>query len=84
MPNTGCSVPKCSNKGGHTYPSDPELRKKWIIAVKRDKWTPTKNSVVCKNHFTKEDYITQTYYSNYTYLFIYPNMHINIQFNIHL
>ena len=32
--STGCSVPKCSNRGGHRYPSDPELKKKWIIAIK--------------------------------------------------
>ena len=79
MPSTGCSVPKCSNRGGHRYPSDPELKKKWIIAIKRDKWTPTNSSVVCKEHFRKEDYITHTYYGKY---YIYPNVNISNYYNI--
>ncbi len=65
MPNSGCSVPNCHNRGGHKYPSDPDLRKKWIIAVKRDKWTSTKHSLVCKAHFRKEDYVSQTVHGNY-------------------
>ena len=44
MPNTCCSVPYCHNKGGHAFPKDQALRKKWIIAIKRDKWIPTKTA----------------------------------------
>ena len=57
---TGCCVPYCSNRGGHAFPSDNERRKKWIIAIKRDKWIPKISSRVCKAHFKEEDYTTQT------------------------
>jgi len=34
--------------------------KKWLIAIRRDRWQPTKTSVVCGRHFTTDDYVTQT------------------------
>jgi hypothetical protein len=27
-----CCVPGCTNSGGHVFPSDPELKKKWRVA----------------------------------------------------
>ena len=64
---TGCCVPLCSNqKGGHTFPSNPEIKKKWLQKIKRlckhpesgkiVNWIPTKHSVVCADHFTESDY----------------------------
>lgn len=32
------------------------MLKKWLIAVKREKWKPTIHSTVCSSHFTSEDY----------------------------
>ncbi|XP_053393114.1 uncharacterized protein LOC128555267 [Mercenaria mercenaria] len=66
MPKTCCSVPGCHERGGHEYPSDPIRRAKWVQAVRRldentmKMWTPTKSSVVCKKHFTPDDYIKET------------------------
>jgi hypothetical protein len=28
MPSTCCSVPHCSNRGGHIFPKDEKLKKK--------------------------------------------------------
>ncbi|XP_067130144.1 gastrula zinc finger protein XlCGF57.1-like [Centruroides vittatus] len=56
MPSTWCCVPHCSNSGGHKFPKNPALRKKWIHAVKRANWKPTSSSLVCKNHFTPDQY----------------------------
>ena len=34
------------------FPLDkPNLLQKWIQFVNRDKWTPTKYSVICSKHF---------------------------------
>ena len=59
-----CSVPKCNLGGGFKFPSDPDLQKKWIIAIKRldnnnpsKLWTPNKSANVCKAHFKEEDLI---------------------------
>ena len=31
-----CCVPGCSNLGtGHQFPSDPDIRKKWMVSTKR-------------------------------------------------
>ncbi|KAK4320932.1 hypothetical protein Pmani_008248 [Petrolisthes manimaculis] len=59
---TQCCVPLCTNKGGHRFPKDSILRKKWIQAVKRGehKWKPSSRSVVCPNHFDASDYKTTT------------------------
>ena len=60
MPNYcvafGCS--NTSSKPGIScfrFPKDPVLKKKWIEQV-RDKWPegPSKNSVVCSEHFTQD------------------------------
>ncbi|CAK1585392.1 unnamed protein product [Parnassius mnemosyne] len=52
-----CAVPYCSSaKGGHRFPCDKSRLKKWIIAIRRQNFIPSKHSVVCKDHFTSEDY----------------------------
>ena len=56
-----CAVPKCTGTGGFSFPKDPELRKKWQVAIKRTTekkkiWEPSKYSVVCELHFNKEDF----------------------------
>ncbi|VDI44139.1 Hypothetical predicted protein [Mytilus galloprovincialis] len=63
MPFTYCCVPGCSNRGGHLFPKDGELKKKWLNAIKRNsyeekhkEWTPSKSSVVCHDHFLQSDY----------------------------
>lgn len=33
------------------FPSDVELRKKWIAAINRKKFTPSKRTVLCSNNF---------------------------------
>ncbi|KAJ4446337.1 hypothetical protein ANN_13032 [Periplaneta americana] len=39
--------------------SRPHILHQWVAAVKREKWTPTKNSFLCSEHFTKESYEAQ-------------------------
>ena len=56
-----CAVPKCTGKGGFSFPRDPELRTKWKIAIKRTtenkkEWEPAKHSVVCQLHFKETDF----------------------------
>jgi len=62
MPSTGCCVPKCNGIGGHLFPRDEVRRQRWIIAIRRDNWLPTRYSVVCHRHFSGTDYRTETYY----------------------
>jgi len=38
------------------------MMKKWIVAIRRDKWKPSAHSVVCKSHTTSADYVSDTYY----------------------
>ena len=41
----------------YRFPSNnPELPKKWVIATKRDNWTPSKSAVLCEKHFKPSDY----------------------------
>ena len=55
-----CVAPRCANTNGHVFPKDIDIRKKWIIAIKRDKWSPSERSVVCRAHFKDDDYISYT------------------------
>ena len=41
----------------HRFPlNNKELCAKWIVAMKRDKFIPTKNSYLCGDHFIPTDY----------------------------
>ncbi|CAL1292875.1 unnamed protein product [Larinioides sclopetarius] len=65
MPSS-CVVPLCKsnyNKNGHnikvySFSAETELRRKWILAIKRDNFTPTKYSKVCQLHFNESDFLT--------------------------
>uniref|UniRef100_A0A3P9LCV3 THAP-type domain-containing protein n=1 Tax=Oryzias latipes TaxID=8090 RepID=A0A3P9LCV3_ORYLA len=39
----------------HTFPSDAEIRRKWLVAIRRDKFTVTPHTRVCSRHFNKDD-----------------------------
>ena len=33
MPTAACSVPKCSNRGGHKFPVDESHKNQWILGL---------------------------------------------------
>jgi len=37
------------------FPKDPELRQKWINAVRRKDYVPSSTAVLCSAHFREED-----------------------------
>lgn len=52
-----CVVPLCSSRmSGHRFPKDEQLRKRWIVAMKRDKYKPTRHARICNKHFLPSDY----------------------------
>ena len=66
MPNF-CAASDCNNRiRGHHFPKERDLKKKWIVAIKRvankhDKaWHPSENAVVCYKHFLPSDYVNST------------------------
>ena len=55
----GCSrrYQKEYNVRFHSYPlKDSERLKRWLIAMKRENFTPTKSSRICSDHFLVSDY----------------------------
>ncbi|CAN8020467.1 unnamed protein product [Ixodes persulcatus] len=65
-----CCVPLCKQRGVRdasgnkvslfAFPSDPAVRKKWIVAIKRDDdeyFRVTKYTKVCSGHFQQSDYL---------------------------
>ena len=63
MTGSSCSIFGCINKfinGGrtslHLFPKDPDVRSYWIKVCRRQNWIPTKSSVVCSDHFNKDDF----------------------------
>lgn len=42
----------------HRFPNDTLLLKKWLIAMRREKWIPSKSSKICSRHFTDDSYET--------------------------
>ncbi|KAL5245214.1 hypothetical protein ACI65C_012624 [Semiaphis heraclei] len=59
-----CSAFNCSSSSDvenelifHKFPlNDSERLKKWIYAVRRINFKPTRNSILCSLHFTENDY----------------------------
>lgn len=61
-----CCIPGCKGNYDSTlksnnyasvflFPKNEELRKKWLAAIPRKNWTPTKYSAVCSFHFAEND-----------------------------
>eukprot|EP00117_Sycon_ciliatum_P002170 scpid40809/ scgid7514/ THAP domain-containing protein 4 len=53
-----CCAVGCSNRSKvgsvvsfYRFPADPVKRKKWTVAVRRDKWSPNQNTWLCSAHF---------------------------------
>jgi hypothetical protein len=51
-----CSNPKDDSTFYHRFPKNNELRKKWVLACKRDDQFNPSTSTVCSNHFLPTDY----------------------------
>uniref|UniRef100_A0A3P9MY30 THAP domain-containing protein 1 n=1 Tax=Poecilia reticulata TaxID=8081 RepID=A0A3P9MY30_POERE len=56
-----CCVPRCtasSKYNGrlsfHGFPCDPDLRRRWLVNIRRDKFKLTTHSKVCSLHFTPD------------------------------
>ncbi|CAH1997190.1 unnamed protein product [Acanthoscelides obtectus] len=76
-----CCVPGCKGNYDTTlkaedpvstfsFPKEQELLEKWIRAIPRKDWIPTKSSAVCANHFCDSDIVR---FSEFTL----PNGQIN-------
>ncbi|XP_023238938.1 THAP domain-containing protein 6-like [Centruroides sculpturatus] len=62
MVNSCCAI-NCTKRNTreygltfHRFPSEPTLKRKWILATKRPKWKPTMWSVLCSAHFSSDSY----------------------------
>ncbi|XP_072387136.1 THAP domain-containing protein 2-like [Diabrotica undecimpunctata] len=60
-----CSALNCTQRqktgtdiSFHGFPKDSSLQKKWIIAIRRENFKPTKSSKICSKHFTADSFIT--------------------------
>uniref|UniRef100_A0A3B5MBV5 THAP domain-containing protein 1 n=1 Tax=Xiphophorus couchianus TaxID=32473 RepID=A0A3B5MBV5_9TELE len=69
MTNCFCSVPGCSCGARkqpylsyHSFPTDPDQRRQWIHAIRRDEGPDfcikTGSTFVCSRHFTLEDFVS--------------------------
>ena len=56
MPQCYVVLEYSTRDAGHRFPQDQTLLKKWLIAIKRDKFKPTQYSRICKRHFNESDY----------------------------
>ncbi|KAK5924926.1 hypothetical protein CgunFtcFv8_017498 [Champsocephalus gunnari] len=57
-----CCVPLCTNSSRynreisfHSFPIEAEVKAQWLIKVRRDNFSPTKNTRVCSRHFRLGD-----------------------------
>ncbi|KAL4716348.1 hypothetical protein ACJJTC_006710 [Scirpophaga incertulas] len=61
----GCSILGCKSRSErkisgitfHSFPSDPEIRIKWIDATGRENWQPKHSSKLCSIHFDPDTFI---------------------------
>lgn len=62
--NVHCCVPLCTSSAKfngtlsfHSFPSDVDLRKRWLVNIRRDDFCPTSNSKVWSKHFSSDQII---------------------------
>ncbi|XP_018575798.1 THAP domain-containing protein 1-like [Anoplophora glabripennis] len=67
-----CIVGHCINRSGHVgkerpkisffrFPKDVNMKRRWVKAIKKQDWIPSKFSSICSNHF-EEKFLT--FYNN--------------------
>lgn len=60
---TRCVAVGCSNTYStpgtsfHMFPRNQEVRKLWVLAMRRENWQPTRSSMLCSAHFKKDDFV---------------------------
>ncbi|QQP38865.1 Putative LOC101240618 [Caligus rogercresseyi] len=62
-----CAAYNCSNRSVqtlesrgisfHAFPKDPLLRRRWILAVRREKFNPSPFTWICSEHFLENDFM---------------------------
>ncbi|XP_041845312.1 uncharacterized protein LOC121642613 [Melanotaenia boesemani] len=57
-----CCVPLCTSSAKynstvsfHTFPSDDQLRKRWVVNIRRENFIISHHTRVCSRHFTAQD-----------------------------
>lgn len=66
-----CCAVGCSNRQGRpgkrffAFPKDKKQRDKWIAAVKREKWVPSRYSRLCSDHFVSGKSAILNYFTGY-------------------
>ncbi|QQP39506.1 Putative LOC101234561, partial [Caligus rogercresseyi] len=61
---TGHDDQKDPNISQHYFPADPDLRQAWKLAIRREHFEPSKNSVICSLHFLPSDFKVESSDSN--------------------
>uniref|UniRef100_A0A1X7VJM9 THAP-type domain-containing protein n=1 Tax=Amphimedon queenslandica TaxID=400682 RepID=A0A1X7VJM9_AMPQE len=55
-----CCAIGCANRQGkpnvkfYTFPKNPERKNRWIAAVRRKNWAPSRFSRICSEHFRND------------------------------
>ena len=39
------------------FPTDPERKRRWVAAIRREGWQPNEHSRICQEHFIKSTLI---------------------------
>ena len=57
MPSSCCAI-NCTNRHSkkkgpkfYRFPKDPERRRRWVAAIRREGWQPNDGSRICGAHF---------------------------------
>ncbi|KAE8742513.1 hypothetical protein FOCC_FOCC011923 [Frankliniella occidentalis] len=58
-----CSVLHCQENSRFTFPSNKQLRKKWLVAINRPDFEPNSQAGICEKHFNPSDFITEGAYT---------------------
>lgn len=66
-----CFVPNCKNTVGVLFPEEPNLKKKWLEALRIKHVIPNLSSFVCLGHFEDAD-LTEEEGSGNALLQVYP------------
>lgn len=67
-----------------SFPRNPDIKEKWILATGRQNWIPGKVATICSNHFDPDHFVAKTGERRYLNSLAVPSRNVDSSHDVQL